>query len=454
MNNEKITIKEKLGYSLGDVASNLFFQTFLFYLMFFYTDVFGITAGVAGTMVFVTRIWDTFNDPLMGVIGDRTRSKWGKFRPYLLWMALPFGVFGSLMFMTPDLSMTGKIIYAYITYSLMMMGYTAINIPYSALLGVITSDSIERTSFSAYRFVGAFAGGLCVQATLISLVEFFGKGNQQKGYHLTMTFYALLSVGLWLITFFATKERVQPMETQKTSLKKDLKDLFTNRPWVVLFFLGIFTLTFACIRNGATMYYFKYYVGDEKLSTFFITAGTVASILGTMLTKPMSKWFGKRTLYLILMITNSVMVMLFYFVQTGQFVLMFALHLIGSFCNGPTSALVWAMYADSADYSEWKTGRRATGLVFSAASFAQKMGWTIGGGLAGWLLAYFGFQANMAQTPETLQGIRLLMSFIPAVAGGMAVVCILFYNLKEPFVKRITQELEERRTKENPEGEQ
>jgi GPH family glycoside/pentoside/hexuronide:cation symporter len=453
MNNEKITIKEKLGYSLGDVASNLFFQTFLFYLMFFYTDVFGISAGVAGTMVFITRIWDTVNDPLMGMIGDRTRSKWGKFRPYLLWMAVPFGVFGSLMFMTPDLSMTGKIIYAYVTYSLMMMGYTAINIPYSALLGVITSDSIERTSFSAYRFVGAFAGGLCVQATLIYLVEFFGKGNQQKGYHLTMTLYALLAVGLWLITFFNTKERVQPMKTQKTSLINDLKDLFNNRPWVVLFFLGIFTLTFACIRNGATMYYFKYYVGDEKLSTFFITAGTVASLLGTMLTKPMSKWFGKRTLYLLLMITNSVMVLLFYFVQAGQFVLMFTLHLIGSFCNGPTSALVWAMYADTADYSEWKTGRRATGLVFSAASFAQKMGWTVGGGLAGWLLAYFGFQANMVQTPETLQGIRLLMSFIPAAAGVMAVVCILFYNLKEPFVKKITQELEERRTKENQEGE-
>jgi GPH family glycoside/pentoside/hexuronide:cation symporter len=269
-----------------------------------------------------------------------------------------------------------------------------------------------------------------------------------------MTLYALLAIGLWLVTFFSTKERVQPMKTQKTSLIKDLKDLFSNRPWVVLFFLGIFTLTFACIRNGATMYYFKYYVGDVKLSTYFITAGTVASLIGTMLTKPMSKRIGKRTLYLLLMISNAVMVLLFYFVQPDQFVLMFALHLTGSFCNGPTAALVWAMYADTADYSEWKTGRRATGLVFSAASFAQKMGWTVGGGLAGWLLAYFGFQANMAQNPETLQGIRLLMSFIPAAAGAMAVICILFYNLKEPFVKKITRELEERRSKENTEGEQ
>jgi GPH family glycoside/pentoside/hexuronide:cation symporter len=262
-----------------------------------------------------------------------------------------------------------------------------------------------------------------------------------------MTLYAVMAVILFLITFYTTKERVQPMKTQKTSLKKDLKDLVNNRPWMVLFFLGIFTLTFVCIRNGATMYYFKYYVGDEKLSTFFITAGTAASLFGTMLTKQFSKWFGKRTLYLILMSGNCLLMMLFYFVQPGQIVLMFALHLSSSFLSGPTSALVWAMYADTADYSEWKTGRRATGLVFSAASFAQKMGWTIGGGLAGWLLAYFGFEANVAQAPETLNGIRLLMSFIPAVSGGLAVVCILFYNLKESLVKQITQELAQRRQK-------
>lgn len=445
MNNEKLSIKEKVGYSLGDVASNLFFQTFLFYLMFFYTDVFGISAAAAGTMVFVTRIWDTVNDPLMGIIADRTDSKWGKFRPYLVWMAIPFGVVGSLMFMTPDLSMTGKIIYAYVTYTLMMMGYTAINIPYSALLGVVTSNSIERTSLSAYRFVGAFLGGIFVQTTLLFLVDFFGKGDQQRGYHFTMTLYAVLAVGLFLLTFAWTKERVRPLKQQKTSLLKDLKDLATNRPWLVLFFLGIFTLSFVCIRNGATMYYFKYYIGNEKLSTLFITLGTIASLVGTMLTKPFSKWFGKKTLYLILMIGSSVLMMFFFFVKPDQIVLMFALHLASSFLSGPTSALVWAMYADTADYSEWRTGRRATGLVFSAASFAQKMGWTVGGGLAGWLLAYFGFEANMAQSVETLNGIRLLMSFIPAIFSGLAVACIFFYNLDEKFVKRITAELDERR---------
>ncbi len=447
--NHKISVKEKLGYSLGDVASNLFFQTFLFYLMFFYTDVFGISAGVAGTMVFVTRIWDTVNDPLMGVIGDRTKTKWGKFRPYLLWVAIPFGVIGSMMFYTPDVGMTGKIIYAYVTYSLMMMVYTAINIPYSALMGVMTSDSIERTSISAYRFVGAFLGGIMVQGSLLWLVEFFGKGDQQRGYHWAMSFYALLAIGMFMLTFAFTRERVQPMKTQQTTVKHDLKDLMKNRPWLVLFALGIFTLSFACIKGGAAMYYFKYYIGNESLSTYFIAGGTLAALLGTMLTKFFSRIFGKRTLYLILMIGSTILVMAFYFVRPEQITLMFTLHLSSSFLSGPTSALVWAMYADTADYSEWKTGRRATGLVFSAASFAQKMGWTVGGGLAGWLLAYFGFQANMVQTTDTVNGIRLLMSFIPALFSILAIVCVLFYNLKEPFVKQITKELEERRAAES-----
>jgi GPH family glycoside/pentoside/hexuronide:cation symporter len=444
----KISIREKFGYSLGDVASNLFFQTFLFYLLFFYTDVFGITAAAAGTMFFITRIWDTINDPLMGIIADRTQSKHGKFRPYLLWMAIPFGIVGSLMFFTPDLSMTGKLIYAYVTYSLMMMGYTAINIPYSALLGVVTSDSIERTSLSAYRFIGAFAGGLIVQTTLLWLVEFFGKDNKQQGYHLTMTLFAVVAILLFLLTFLWTKERVQPMKKQKTSLVKDLKDLATNRPWIVLFFVGIFTLSFVCIRNGATMYYFKYYVGNMKLSTLFITLGTIASLVGTALTKPLSRVFGKRALYLILMGGSAFLMSLFYFVQPHQHYLMFGLHLMSALMSGPTSALVWAMYADTADYSEWKTNRRATGLVFSAASFAQKMGWTIGGGVAGWLLAYYGFEANMTQSPETLNGIKMLMSFIPALFSFLAVVCVLFYNLKESFVKQITADLETRRAEE------
>lgn len=442
---QKISIKEKIGYGLGDTASNLFFQTFMLFLLFFYTDIFGISAAAAGTMFLVTRIWDTINDPIMGVIADRTKSRWGKFRPWILWTVIPFGIAGFLTFTTPDLSVTGKIIYAYITYTFMGMAYTAINIPYSALMGVMTSNSLERTTLSSYRFVGAFAGGLIVQGSTLHLIEFFGQGNDARGYQLTIGLFAVLAIIFFLITFATTKERVQPDVKQKTTLAKDLRDLANNGPWIVLFFLGIFTLTFVSIRNGSIMYYFKYYVGNEKLAAGFLVSGTVATIIGVVLTKWLSSIFGKRYLYMACMGGASVLILLFYFAEQQDIKLMFALHILISFVLGPTSPLVWAMYADSADYSEWKTGRRATGLVFSAATFAQKFGWTVGGAMAGWLLAYFGYKANVEQTPETLGGIRLMMSFIPASVSIFGAVFVLFYRLDESLMKKIEKELTERK---------
>ncbi len=442
---ERLTVKEKIGYGLGDTASNLFFQTFMLFLLYFYTDIFGIPAAVAGTMFLITRIWDTVNDPIMGVIADRTNTKWGKFRPWILWMVLPFGIIGVLTFTTPNLGMTGKIVYAYITYTLMGMVYTAINIPYSALMGVITPNSIERTSLSSYRFIGAFVGGLIVQGLTIHLIEIFGRGNDARGYQLTIGLFAALAVIMFLITFFTTKERVQPDAKQKTSIAKDLKDLANNGPWIVLFFLGIFTLTFVSIRNGSIMYYFKYYVGNTALAAAFMVSGTVATIVGVILTKPLAKIFGKRILYMACMALASVFIVLFYFPGKDDIVLMFILQIIICFVLGPTSPLVWAMYADSADYSEWRTGRRATGLVFSAATFAQKFGWTVGGTLAGWMLAYFGFVANVEQTPGTLTGIRLMMSFIPAVVSFAGAIFVLLYKLDEKTMNTIETELAQRK---------
>jgi glycoside/pentoside/hexuronide:cation symporter, GPH family len=443
----KISIKEKIGYGLGDTASNFFFQMFMNFLLFFYTDVFGIPAAAAGTMFLVTRIWDTFNDPLMGVIADRTNTKWGKFRPYLIWIVIPFAIIGVLTFTTPNLSVTGKIIYAYITYTLMMMAYTAINIPYSALMGVISPNSLERTSLSSYRFVLAFVGAFIIQGLTLPLVEFLGKGNQAKGFQLTMVFYSVLAVILFLITFSTTKERVQPPKDQKTSLKSDLKDLAHNQPWLVLFFLGIFALSYISIRSGSIMYYFKYYLGRETLASVFMVSGTVGVIIGVMLTEYFSKKFGKRNLYMILMGITSVLTIIFYFIKPEQIVLIFAVHILISFIMGPTAPLIWAMYADTADYSEWKFGRRATGLVFSAATFAQKFGWTIGGALAGWLLAYYGFKANVVQSMETQNGIRMMMSIIPAAGSILATVAAIFYKIDEPLMKKIEIELAERKAK-------
>ena len=539
MKEEKISIKEKIGFGLGDTASNLFFQTFMLFLLYFYTDVYGISAGVAGTMFLVTRIWDSVNDPIMGILSDRTKSRWGKFRPYLLWLAIPFGLIGVLTFITPVWSLTGKIVYAYITYSLMMMIYTAINIPYSALMGVVSASPIQRTSFSQYRFIFAFIGAFIVQGTMLPMVQNFGgddvsvinsviqdktivlteagigttkmeikagiegedevkknvsvlvlspedfaeadtstqtiylkKGfvsqkinpqkyfpdtdlsiatltvnniNERKGFSMAMAVMAVMAVAMFMITFFTTKERVQPPKEQKTSLKKDLKDLIANKPWWILFALGIFTLSHVSIRNGAIMYYFKYYVGSDELASAFMLSGTIATIASIMLTEYLSRILGKKKLYIISMSLTTVFAVLFVFLGKDDIVMMFVLQILTSFAFGPTAPLVFAMYTDAADYSEYTTGRRATGLVMSASTMAQKFGWTIGGALAGWLLMGFGFKANIIQSESALTGIRMMMSVIPAVGSLLGAIVMIFYKLDNQFMDKIEVELAERR---------
>jgi len=449
MSNEsqQLTVKEKIGYGLGDTASNFYWQMFMSFILFFYTDVFGISAAVAGTMLLVTRIWDTGIDPIMGVIADRTNTKWGKFRPYLMWMALPIGIIGVLTFTTPDLSVNGKIIYAYITSTLMMAAYTAINTPYSALMGVLTPNSLERTSVSSYRFVLAFVAIFVVQGTTLPLVQFFGHGNQAIGFQWTMVVFSATAVILFLITFFNTQERVHPPKDQKTSVKSDLRDLLHNKPWMVLFFIGIFALSYNSIRSGSIIYYFKYYIGNEILTSAFMVSGTLAAIAGVMITKHLSKLLGKRTLYMVLWLVVSLLTISFYFIPKENIVLIFASHILISFILGPTAPLIWAMYADTADYSEWISGRRATGLVFSAATFAQKLGWAIGGAFTGWLLAYFGFIANVVQTQGAQDGIRLMMSIIPALAGLLAAGAVWFYVLDEQMMEKIEVDLSSRRKK-------
>jgi Na+/melibiose symporter-like transporter len=724
---QKLSVREKIGYGLGDTASNLYFQMFINFLLFFYTDVFGIPAAVAGTLFMISRFWDAVNDPMMGALADRTNTKWGKFRPYLIWIMLPLAVIGVLMFTTPNLDVQGKIIYAYITYILMMMAYTAINIPYSALMGVLSPDSMQRTSASTYRFVLAFVGAFIVQgATLVlvnsagnvdsgfslsgntltiqetdtrtskiiieasdgersattnflininrkdelpptvkipisglnldegfgeitldlsqiftgqdsesltfsahnsnnevfeimltgsilvlrekgigrseltltalddpygqknvtipasvnaagnhppaavhdlpdlqadlekksetidlgrlftdddsdnltyqavskdksvasaeisrsmlillfhkagisrveitasdnrggqaksafivtvstaendapavfnppadmSLNEGFGKqvidisdafrdpdGNTvtysvkkvdlAKGFQFTMIVFGILSSILFYITFRTTKERVQPPRDQKTSLKNDLKDLVHNRPWMILLVMGIFTLGYVIIRMGAIMYYFKYYVGNEMLASLFMVLGTIAVIAGVACTEFLSRRLGKKKLYLIVMGLTTILTALFYHIPKERIELVFAVHILISFVMAPQAPLLWAMYADTADYSEWKNKRRATGLVFSAATFAQKFGMALGGGLAGWMLSVFRFQPNVEQTAEALLGIRLMMSYIPAVGTLIAVAAAFFYELDDKTMKKIEKDLADRKS--------
>lgn len=452
---EKLSFKEKVGFSTGDAASNLFFQTFVLYLLYFYTDVFGLPSAVAGTMFLITRIWDAINDPLMGMIADRTQTKYGKFRPYILWLAIPFGVIGFFMFITPDFAETGKIIYAYITYTLMMMIYTAINVPYSALMGVITSNSLERTELSSFRFVAAYAGLLVITGTTESLVEYFGNGNAQIGWQWAMGLFSLIAIGLWIITFFTTKERVETPKDQQTNFKKDGKDLFTNVPWLLIAGATVFQLTYIVVRASIMPYYIKYYVQEHSINLFggtielslsyFLTSGAIATLIGAILTKWFAKIFDKKNTYGWFLAISSGSCLTFYFLNPENVAMIYIVNIFSSFFLGPVSVLQWAMYTDTADYGEWKNGRRATGLVMAASLFALKLGVALGGAITGWVLAYYGFVANQAQTSESIMGIISLIGIWTAVIGVAGAVLIIFYPLNNDKMIEIEKELIRRR---------
>ncbi len=443
----RLTAVEKIGYGFGDLASNLFWQMFAIYIAKFYTDVFLLSAAAMGTMILVSRVGDAIIDPLIGTIADRTNTRWGHFRPYLLWLAIPMAITAILTFTTPHFSASGKLAYAYITLMLMMIAYSAINIPYSALLGVLTPNSEDRTSASSYRFVMAFLPVFIIVNTAIPLAHFFGgSDNSPYGWQMTMVVYSSIAVVLFFATFAMTRERVQPPAKQATPLSSDIRDLFRNKPWVILCIVGIAALTYANIRGTVIVYYFDYVVPNGK--GYFgpvMSTGAAAFILGVMLTSPLSKKFGKRNFYMVSMSLSALCTAGFYFVPPTNIRLVWAAHALISFLTAPTAPLVWAMYADTADYSEWKWHRRATGLIFSAASFSQKLGWAIGGGGAGWLLAYYGYVPNVVQSPRTINGILLMMSVIPTLGAVIAIIALWFYDLDDPTVAKIGEELKARR---------
>jgi GPH family glycoside/pentoside/hexuronide:cation symporter len=451
-NGEPLRFREKLGYGLGDTASNFFFATFNVFLLYYYTDIFGLSAAAVGTMFLVTKIVDAASDPIMGLIADRTNSRWGKFRPYLLFGAIPYGLCGYAMFASPELSDTGKLIYAYVTYSLMMLAYTAINVPYSALMGVISSSSLERTKVASYRFFCAFSAGWLVGTFVTPLKNILGGGDEALGFKYTMAIFAVVSVVLFWITFATTKERVTPPPT-KSNFKTDFKALLQNGPWRVLFITGIVTLMNVAVRNGTLLYYFKYYVGDDGSRLFlifdktavFMSTGLLAMLIGVSLTKTLSARFEKRKLMIVLSILNAVSMALFFFTPPDQFWLMVAINCLGTLVIGPTPALVWSMYADTADYGEYKTGRRTTALVFSTVQFSHKLGLAVGAGLAGIILAWFGFVANEVQTDTAMLGIRFMFSVFPAVLAVIGVIAIYFYRIDSSLIARMEKELVERR---------
>ena len=367
--NTALYLKEKAGYALGDVASNFYWRIFDIFLIIFYTDVFGLNPAAVGTMMLVTRLVDAFSDPLMGALADRTTTRYGKFRPYLLWGIAPIAAAGVLTFTVPDLDEPGKLMWAYCTYIFMMLAYTFINVPYGALLGVITGNSQQRTTLTSFRFIGAFSGGTLVAYTTPELVAYFGRHNEAMGWQITMALYGGIAALLFALTFFSTKERISPPLGQRTSVRQDIVDLTQNKPWLVLFCLALVIMMTISLRGSTGTFYFKYYAGRPDLIGSFAMAYMLALMTGAAVTPLMTKVLDKKRLLFILMTLVTLLSTVFYWVPKDNIAMMFALQIAIGLCLGPKSPLVFSMYADSADYSEWKTGRRATAMVFSAAAY-------------------------------------------------------------------------------------
>jgi len=455
----KLSLREKLSYGFGDLASVLYWQTFMLYFTFFYTDVFLIPAAAAATMFLVSRIWDGVNDPLMGILADRTNTKYGKFRPYLLWLCVPFAVMGVLTFTVPDFDETGKLIWAYATFIGIMMLYTAINIPYTALLGVISPDSDERTTVSSVKFMFAFAAGIIVSATLLPMVKILGAENEASGWQMSFVIYGIAAIIFFLIAFKGTRERVQPPKSQKPDIKKDLGELITNGPWLILLATTITFILFVGLRGSVTVHYFKYFVGTQYVSLPFVdpasydfewivsaynTIGQISSLIGVLLVSWFAKRIGKKKAFTILFIIAVISTGAIFLLAPDQLGLLFFLQVTGSMTGGPLSVLLWAMYADTADYAEWKKGRRATGLIFSASTMSQKFGWAFGAYLALMLMSQLGYDPNNVST-ESIDGVVALFSVIPAAMGILSMIILYFYPLNDKRVQEIENELKQRR---------
>ncbi len=485
----KLTFAEKAGYATGDVPANFVFQILIAFQAGFYTDVMGISAAALGTIMLLVRFSDAITDPVMGIIADRTKHRWGKFRPWILWSALPFGLLFWATFTVPTSFSDGeRLVYAAVTYTLLMAVYTMNNVPYSALMGVMTGNSSERTSVSSFRFVAGISAALIVKGLTLPLVGKLGGGDDAKGWSMTIAIFAVFSVGLFLVTFLSTKERIQPPPGQETDLKRDFADIGKNAAWFAMFGMVLFVFITLALRGTSFYYYFTYYVDPAATERFLDRLGLVATpqvlaergtgfavldafglmvtpganpskvgfglyniagqfvnILGILVAKPLAERFGKKAVFTVGLSAAALVQLLFFAVDPTAVGTLFLLNILSSVCYGPTIPLLWAMMADVVDYSEWKTGRRSTGFVVSGLVFALKAGLGFGGAIAGWLLASYGYTQATSRAPEVLAGVRSMVSIYSAIPFGLGVICMLFYPLSKKFTLKIVRDLSERR---------
>ena len=443
---QKLPVTEKVGYALGDMAANFVFQAMIALQLDFYTHTFGLTAAQAGTLFLVVGLSVACLNPVMGVIADRTNTKWGKFRPWILWTALPFGIIGVLTFTTPDIGMGAKIIYAWVTYIALRVIYTMNNVPYASLTAVMTSDPDERTSISSYRQIAANIAGFIIASLAIPMVKFFGGGNDALGYQLTMGLLSVVSIIFFVITFFTTKERIQPDPQQKTNLGQDLSDLFQNRSWVILFLVTLFYFVAILIRGNVMLPYFRFVAGNVDLFAWFNGFGLASVLLGVACSTAVSVRVGKRQLFIASLTLAGIFTTALFVIPPHATTVIIATEVLRQFSFGLSGPILWAMMGDVADYGEWKTGRRASGTVTSAVVFALWAGIALGGAIAGWLFSYYGFVSDaLVQTAQAQSGILLTASVFAGLAFFVAAALLLFYPLTSEKNKSIANELTERR---------
>ena len=475
MSEYSLSIREKIGYSLGDLSANLVFQTLITYLAYFYTDIYGLESGDATAIIFIVGTVAAFGfNPIVGALADRTNTKWGKFRPWILWTSIPLGVTAVLAFTTPDFSYNGKVIYAVVTYTLLLLLYAGSNLPYSALSGVITGDMKERNSISAYRFVAVMFAQFFVQVFMLPIINYVGGGDKALGIEITMTWLAVIGTILLLITFITTKERIVPKPEQKSSLQEDVKDLIKNVPWVIMLSVTILLFTTLAMKGGAYVYYFENYVSKESLSDFispilnffsqiginffgndpvsagfglFNAGGIIFMIVGIGLSKMLADKYGKRNIFGIFLFISTLFVLIFYILSPESINLIFGAQILHGFFYGITIPLLWAMIADVADYSEWKNNRRATAIIFSAMMVGLKLGLSIGGALVAQILGNYGYEPNSVgeQTESAILGTKMLVSVYPSIPFLIAAGLLFFYVIDKDLEERIESELSKRR---------